>query len=642
MLELKQINYHYKKRNSIFEDLSYTFNDFGFYLLKGKNGEGKTTLFNLIYGLLEFQEGKIYLDNEDIEKLPIKEKDQKIKEKISYLSKDFSMFSSLSLEDNLRMVNDDSKRIEEILKILNLEGVKKTKIKKLSLGEKQRAQLAILYMLNKDIWLLDEPFAHLDDDNKKIVLELLKRESQNHLIIAISHDDVEEYVDVILQLTNKKIIEQGRNIQEKEEVTKYKVTNKIKYRYIFKGYWSYFLLKLLLIFVCSVPFFSMHNDEYIPPQTMTFVSNKFIDTNVMFCKQNLEQAKNSHKYYSYASSLTLSQFEFIPKKICYVIHDLDSLTPYYPYFDKDYNVIKGVKRRLENEIDIGVPRHLLSSNSEYYDLVNLIFNFYEEEVRVSSIFISPTDNFFISYDANYFMERMSNKIGLRFINSNNHNISYEIDDALDKIIVSKYLIDDIYLRTEFCNQKISLDTNDIIENDDFTDNSIRISSKNLFDLIIKNDMSVLFYRDKMEDDYNSDIDILNTYEKYNFDHKSDVLVYEKKYSTYTNIFILSLMGITILILFIEKIYKVFNQEIYNFVFLGKRISSIKIVNYIFNFIFFIVYIVINLIFRCVINPLVYPVNLIFYYLLFVISIFIFVLEMIICNHFYKKVGEKDD
>ena len=179
MLELKQINYHYKKRNNIFEDLSYTFNDFGFYLLKGKNGEGKTTLFNLIYGLLEFQEGEIYLDNEDIEKLPLKEKDQKIKEKISYLSKDFSMFSSLSLEDNLRMVNDDSKRIEEILKILNLEGVKKTKIKKLSLGEKQRAQLAILYMLNKDIWLLDEPFAHLDDDNKKIVGIIKKRVTES-------------------------------------------------------------------------------------------------------------------------------------------------------------------------------------------------------------------------------------------------------------------------------------------------------------------------------------------------------------------------------------------------------------------------------------------------------------------------------
>jgi len=641
MLELKQINYHYKKRNNIFEDLSYTFNDFGFYLLKGKNGEGKTTLFNLIYGLLEFQEGKIYLDNEDIEKLPIKEKDQKIKEKISYLSKDFSMFSSLSLEDNLRMVNDDSKRIEEILKILNLEGVKKTKIKKLSLGEKQRAQLAILYMLNKDIWLLDEPFAHLDDDNKKIVLELLKRESQNHLIIAISHDDVEEYVDVILQLTNKKIIEQGRNIQEKEEVTKYKVTNKIKYRYIFKGYWSYFLLKLLLIFVCSVPFtlFFPYSDS-IAPNNVFYDSHSY-EVQFLISEENTKTAKPTHPNSS-----------FVTNECFFVDCSLHSITipivQSYSYFysSDDYEIVYGQRREQNNEVDIGLPKETLKNTSDYVNLIGKEIgrrdkNYY----TITGLFESPCNLIVINYDYEYaFINYLYDNYCLYDSFGEMLNINF-LDDENDEIIISNDMKnEDIYFNKKYNgklkNRLINFD-NYKVSYSEFDYNKIRevsMSKKQFYKIILDNDFSSIVYANEylLNLDYNSETDMKdNYYEYFSINESADLTTY---HFFALNI---SLIVLVLLVILENRILRSFRKNYYNYIFLGVKKSHLVDLDSIFNYICLALSILLNVLSLVKINLGIHLKFVWLFMCTFQVLIF-YLLEFYYMKKFYKKVGDKND
>ena len=165
--------------------------------LLGPNGSGKTTSFYMIVGLIKPNDGSIFLDNNEITKLPMYKRAQK---GIGYLAQEASVFRKLSVEDNilsvLQMTNlskpEQKDKMESLLKEFGLEHIRKNRGDLLSGGERRRTEIARALATDPKFVLLDEPFAGVDpvavEDIQKIVAHLKKK----NIGILITDHNVQE------------------------------------------------------------------------------------------------------------------------------------------------------------------------------------------------------------------------------------------------------------------------------------------------------------------------------------------------------------------------------------------------------------------------------------------------------------------
>ena len=178
----------------IFDNFSYTFSDTGIYVIVGKSGIGKTTLFRIISGLDTKYKGSV------------KGADRS---NVSYAFQEYRLFENLNAKDNVIFASfskyDESaeKQAIELLKRLNFtEGDLELFPDSMSGGMKQRVSLARAILRKSDILLLDEPTKELDTQLRKIIRDIILEESKKRLIIIISHEDEDELIEnaVILDL----------------------------------------------------------------------------------------------------------------------------------------------------------------------------------------------------------------------------------------------------------------------------------------------------------------------------------------------------------------------------------------------------------------------------------------------------------
>ena len=184
----------------------------------GPNGVGKSTIFNLITGLINPQHGKIFINGEDATKYPIYLRTKKFK--VGYVPQYGGYFNDLTLFDNLKAIGEiiiDQKnliqeRINYLLSRFELENVKNIKAKFLSGGQKKKLVIALSLLSKPSVLLLDECFAALDVLTIKMLQEIivnLQRES-NITICICDHQarDLLACVDKAMILSNSKIIAQ--------------------------------------------------------------------------------------------------------------------------------------------------------------------------------------------------------------------------------------------------------------------------------------------------------------------------------------------------------------------------------------------------------------------------------------------------
>ncbi len=135
--------------------------------LLGPNGAGKTTTFYMICGLIDATEGEVYIDDENISKLPLHRRAQK---GIGYLPQEASIFKDLTVEENLMVAaqvcikdkQEREHRIDELLEMFNIEPIRNRNGISLSGGERRRAEIARALVNSPQFLLLDEPFAGVD------------------------------------------------------------------------------------------------------------------------------------------------------------------------------------------------------------------------------------------------------------------------------------------------------------------------------------------------------------------------------------------------------------------------------------------------------------------------------------------------
>ncbi|HCI55468.1 MAG TPA: LPS export ABC transporter ATP-binding protein [Bacteroidales bacterium] len=193
--------------------------------LLGPNGAGKTTTFYMIVGLIKPNEGKIYLDDEDITPLPVYKRARK---GIGYLSQEPSVFRNLSVEDNLKAVlelsgfskEEQKERLESLLNEFGLQKIRKNKGIQLSGGERRRTEIARALTLKPKFILLDEPFAGVDPIAVEDIQSIVSHLKDKNIGILITDHNVHETLSITDRaylLFEGKILKSGTSEQLAED-----------------------------------------------------------------------------------------------------------------------------------------------------------------------------------------------------------------------------------------------------------------------------------------------------------------------------------------------------------------------------------------------------------------------------------------
>ena len=178
------------------------------YGLRGKNGAGKTVLMKLLCGLTFPTAGRIIIDNEELGK------DFSFPRSIGALIETPGFIENYSAWKNLQSLAAikniaKKKEMEQLMLTFGLDPKDKKKVKKYSLGMRQKLGIVMAIFENPELIILDEPLNALDEQTKKIVLELLKMYSkQGSLILIASHDkeELDFLADEIIEISGGEII----------------------------------------------------------------------------------------------------------------------------------------------------------------------------------------------------------------------------------------------------------------------------------------------------------------------------------------------------------------------------------------------------------------------------------------------------
>jgi len=169
--------------------------------LLGPNGAGKTTTFYMTVGLIKPNQGKIFLEDEEITSLPMYRRAQK---GIGYLSQEASVFRTLSVEENILSVlemtdmskKDRLEKTESLLEEFSLTHVRKNLGKVLSGGERRRTEIARALAVDPKFVLLDEPFAGVDPIAVEEIQGIVSKLKKKNIGILISDHNVTETLSI--------------------------------------------------------------------------------------------------------------------------------------------------------------------------------------------------------------------------------------------------------------------------------------------------------------------------------------------------------------------------------------------------------------------------------------------------------------
>ncbi len=217
IIEFENVSLAYGNR-LILDNINFKINEGQIFGLLGPNGVGKSTIFNLITGLINPKNGKIKIVNEDVVEFPIYLRTKKFK--VGYVPQYGGYFSDLTLHDNLKAISEivienktsRNEKINYLISKFELDNLKDIKAKFLSGGQKKKLVIALSLLSSPKILLLDECFAALDVLTIKMLQEIvvnLQQESRITIVIC-DHQarDLLACVDVAMILSNGKIIAQ--------------------------------------------------------------------------------------------------------------------------------------------------------------------------------------------------------------------------------------------------------------------------------------------------------------------------------------------------------------------------------------------------------------------------------------------------
>ena len=217
IIEFENVSLSYGNR-LILDNINFKINEGQIFGMLGPNGVGKSTIFNLITGLINPNSGKIFIAGQDVANYPIYLRTKNFK--VGYVPQYGGFFNDLTLHDNLKAISEivienknyRSDRINYLTSKFELENLKDIKAKFLSGGQKKKLVIALSLLSEPKVLLLDECFTALDVLTIKMLQEIIVNlQNENRITICICDHQARDLlacVDVAMILSNGKIIAQ--------------------------------------------------------------------------------------------------------------------------------------------------------------------------------------------------------------------------------------------------------------------------------------------------------------------------------------------------------------------------------------------------------------------------------------------------
>lgn len=225
---LQSVSFGYKKNHMIIDNLNVEFKTKEFWAICGESGIGKTTVLDLISGIIEPLKGEVYFNGIDINKLKL----NSLHQHIGYLTQSNFIFSG-SLLENILWGNEqvDSSRLNQVIDQAQLRTLVDEKGlqsyiaesgQNLSGGQLQRIAIARLLLKDYDFILMDEPTASLDPETeRKLITSLLNNKRNAGLIMVTHRQEYLKHADYILQINGDKAeILPGNRVRDNTEIGK--------------------------------------------------------------------------------------------------------------------------------------------------------------------------------------------------------------------------------------------------------------------------------------------------------------------------------------------------------------------------------------------------------------------------------------
>ena len=218
VIEFENVSIAYGNR-LILDNINFKINEGQIFGMLGPNGVGKSTIFNLITGLIKPRNGKIKIQGQDVTDYPIYLRTKKFK--VGYVPQYGGFFGDLTLLENLKAISEivienkslREERINYLISKFELDNLKYIKAKYLSGGQKKKLVIVLSLLSSPKVLLLDECFAALDVLTIKMLQEtIVNLQQENNITICICDHQARDLlacVDIAMILSNGKVIAQN-------------------------------------------------------------------------------------------------------------------------------------------------------------------------------------------------------------------------------------------------------------------------------------------------------------------------------------------------------------------------------------------------------------------------------------------------
>ena len=206
--------------------------------LLGPNGAGKTTTFYMLTGMIKPLSGELFLDSDNVTKLPMYKRS---KMGVGYLAQDASVFTKLSVEDNLKLVlemtdlnpKEQNEKLEKLIEEFSIGHIRNNKGFALSGGERRRLEIGRSLVTDPSFILLDEPFAGIDPIAVEDIQGIINTLKNKNIGVLITDHNVRETLSITDRsylLYNGKILKSGttKELTKDEDVKKLYLGTKFK------------------------------------------------------------------------------------------------------------------------------------------------------------------------------------------------------------------------------------------------------------------------------------------------------------------------------------------------------------------------------------------------------------------------------
>lgn len=232
MIRLCNVSKYYTSDNNValgLRKIDLELNTSEFIAITGESGSGKSTLLNVICGIDSYDEGEMYVDNEETSYYEESDWEKYRKDKVGFIFQNYNLIDSYSVIENVEVSMiiqgiDKKERRKRALQIIEEVGLEKHihhKASKLSGGQKQRLAIARALAKNTKIIACDEPTGNLDSENGKEIIKLLYKISRNKTVIIVTHN----YEEVANYATRKIRMYDGEIVEDK------KIENRVNSEY---------------------------------------------------------------------------------------------------------------------------------------------------------------------------------------------------------------------------------------------------------------------------------------------------------------------------------------------------------------------------------------------------------------------------